>query len=52
MWGLEMMGLAVERGHLLGADAERIARGIREVNPCITEELVRAFVEKYVRPRG
>lgn len=52
MWGLEMMGLAVERGHLPGADAERMARSIREVNPRISEELVRAFVEKYVRPRG
>ncbi|HVZ37414.1 MAG TPA: hypothetical protein VG963_33565, partial [Polyangiaceae bacterium] len=49
LWGLEMMGLAVERGHLLGSDAERVAWAMREVNPFISEDLVLAFVAKYVQ---
>ena len=49
LWGLEMMGLAVERGHLLGPDAERAAWAMRDVNPFISEDLVLAFVAKYVQ---
>jgi hypothetical protein len=52
LWGLEMMGLAVERGHLLGPDAERVAWAMRDVNPFISEDLVLAFVAKYVRARS
>jgi len=50
--GLEMMGLAVERGHLPRADAERVAWAIHDVNPFISEDLVLAFVARYVHAKS
>ena len=49
LWGLEMMGLAVEAGVLPGEVAEAVARTIEENNPYVTEKIVAAFVAKFVR---
>jgi hypothetical protein len=52
LWGLEMMGLAVEAGALPGDVAEAVARVIQESNPYVTEEIVAAFVARFVRKPG
>jgi hypothetical protein len=49
LWGLEMMGLAVEAGVLPGDVGEAVARTIQENNPYITDKIVAAFVAKFVR---
>lgn len=49
LWGLEMMGLAVEAGELPGEVAKDVARRISQVNPMITDALVERFIAKFVR---
>ncbi len=50
LWGLEMMGRAVEAGVLPGEAALQVARKIQENNPYITDEIVAAFAAKYAHP--
>ena len=52
LWGLQMLGLAVEAGVLPGSSAEEVARRISDANPLITASLVEAFLDKYVRQRN
>jgi predicted nucleic acid-binding protein len=58
LWGLEMMGLAVEAGALPPSAATEIAHRIGEVNPTIGAALIKRFIERYAgtrkpgRPRG
>lgn len=52
LWGLEMMGRAVEEAALPADAAEAVARKMSENNPYITTALVDAFVAKYVRKKG
>jgi hypothetical protein len=49
LWGLEMMGRAVEAGALPGEAALAVARKIQENNPYITEEIVAAFAAKFAK---
>lgn len=49
LWGLQMMGLAVEAGELPGDAAEDVARRIAVVNPTIGTDLIDRFVARYVR---
>lgn len=51
LWGLEMMGMAVEAGALPGDVAESVARTIQENNPYLTDAIVEAFVAKFVKGR-
>lgn len=54
LWGLEMMGLAVEAGALPPSAAAEIAASIGEVNPTIGAALIKRFVERCAgtpRPR-
>lgn len=48
LWGLEMMGRAVEAGALPGDAAVAVARKIQESNPYITDDIVAAFATKFV----
>ena len=49
LWGLEMMGRAVEARALLGETALAVARKIQENNPYITEQIVAAFAAKFAQ---
>lgn len=51
LWGLEMMGLAVEAGALPPSAAEEVARRIGEANTTIGHALIQRFVERYIRIR-
>lgn len=52
LWGLQMLGLAVEAGGLPGSSAEEIARRISDANPLISAALLEAFLDKYIRQRN
>lgn len=55
LWGLEMMGLAVEARALPPSAAAEIAQRIGEVNPTIGAALIKRFIERYAgtaKPRG
>ncbi len=47
LWGLQLLGLAVEAGALGGAEATAIVRTIATMNPTIGSNLVEAFAAKY-----
>ncbi len=49
LWGLQMLGLAVEAGALAPHDAIELVNRIAEINPTIGGGLVRAFAERYRR---
>jgi rRNA-processing protein FCF1 len=49
MWGLQMMGLAVQAGALPASTAQEIAWRIHECNRYVTRDIVEAFVRKYVQ---
>jgi predicted nucleic acid-binding protein len=51
LWGLEMMGLAVEAGALPAAAAEKIAWAIHEANHFVTQAVVERFIAKFIAPK-
>lgn len=46
LWGLELLNLSVLKGGLAASRARQIGTAICELNPCISSEVLQAFLKK------